>query len=207
MKVNRDPGGGFPYDPDFDYRPFQVRKDLDGTLLGTHEASRHLRLRSSQAVLDMVATGKLPALLGHQPVNKRRRIPLWAVRGLAKCRLDPGSASSGQSSPARQDGGPDSAPGAQTTATPADDDGERLRREVSRLRAENSDLRFAWAAMREARQLLDAADDDREAALGHLRDAERRQSEAARKSARAARLQADALAVNVMPADGADITS
>lgn len=157
-----------------------------------------------QAVRNLVKVGRLPALVGDQPRNKRSTIPLWAVRGLAKSRRsEPTDSRDGGPPPdapappsarhTREGRGGDSAGGAEV---------EELRQRVSRLEAENSDLRFAWAAMRESRRLLGEADRDRESALKHLRKAERRQSQAAEKTARAELLQSDALSIYVMPADG-----
>lgn len=206
MGPSRGGGPGFPYDPGFDYRGFAVSRDLDGTLVGTNRASKELGLESLQAVRDLVAAGRLPALAGDQPKNKRSSIPLWAVRGLAKFRR-------GEDPPGGRQGGPpaEAPPVASRRGTRTGRGGEapgdgaendELRQRVSRLQAENSDLRFAWAAMRESRRLLGEADRDREAALKHLRKAERRQSQAAEKTARAEVLQSDALTVYVMPADG-----
>ena len=81
---------------------------------------------------------------------------------------------------------------------------EALREEVARLRAENSDLRVAWAAMRAAGRLLREADAEREAATRLLRKAERRQAKAAEKSQQAAELHQDALSAFVMPSDPRD---
>jgi hypothetical protein len=139
-----------------------------------------------QAVRDLMDRGLLPFLLGTQPVNKRRTSPRWAVEGLAAHR---------GTSIARNE-----RHRAATSATASND----LNAEIGRLRAENSDLRVAWAAMRSANQLLAEAEADREAVLGHLREAERRQGAAATKATKASRQHEDALAAYVMPADARD---
>lgn len=206
MEPTRAPGPGYPYDPGHDYRGFAVRRDRDGALLGTNGASKVLRLESQQAVRDLIDAGRLPAMLGDQPVHPRRYVPAWAVHALAKHRLS-GATAQGQGGPLLQTS-PEAAPEQpeyRATDSQSEPEAEELLAEVARLRAENSDLRYAWAAMREARKLLADADADRDEALAALRTAERKQSDAAAKARRAAELDSDALTIFVMPADAAGV--
>lgn len=193
VEPTRGRGPGYPYDPRFDYGTFAVNPDVDGTLLSTGEASRQLHLESTQAVRNLVAAGRLPALRGSQPRNKRHRLPLWAVRGLAHQRKA-GMTHLSAREIVWQDATADLA--SRTDAPRA-----RSSDELARLRSENADLRFAWAAMREAQALLAQANEDRQAAMEHLREAEKRNSSAADSATKATRLLGDALTVYVMPAD------
>ena len=160
MGPTRGGGPGFPYDPGFDYRAFAVSRDLDGTLVGTNRASKELGLESLQAVRDLVARGRLPALAGDQPKNKRSSIPLWAVRGLAKFRRGEDAHGERQGGPqpnALMDASPPTSQGmrrpsrvAALVAPPAQRRGPEpgdgaetyeLRQRVSRLQAETDELR------------------------------------------------------------------
>lgn len=179
------PRPGYPYDPGFDYRGFTLDEERDTPFLGTRAIAERLGRVSQQAVRDLMDAGRLPVLLGDQREHRRRSSPGWAVDGLARTR-GVGPPAEEPPGPGRPDPGPDV---------------KRLRTEVARLRAENSDMVLAWAAMREANRLLAEADEDREKAAAAIAEAERHQAAAATKSRQAAAAQEEAVAVFVMPSD------